>query len=121
MTETEKLLLGNYRRRPSELCSGVKVKSIHYSNYSVAIFYDDGSYTLFENYSDDMKESELTFGTLETFGLVSDDLLMKHYRELKDRSRQTTEKLRLEAAKTHFNSAVSTLGKEVARKMLDEI
>lgn len=121
MTETEKLVLGNYRRRPANLGNGIKVKSIHWDSDSVCIIYEDMSYTLFESFYDAVRESELTIGTLELFGLVSDDLIMEHYRELKDISRQTTEKLRLEAAKTHFNSAVSTLGKDAARKMLDEI
>lgn len=121
MTETEKSVLGNYLKRPPALCRGVKVKSIHYGDDVVCLFYEDGSYTLFESFYDTVKEGDLTIGVLEEFGLVSADLVMEHYRELKDISRQTTEKLRLEAGKTHFTSAVNTLGKEGVRKMLDEI
>jgi hypothetical protein len=79
------------------------------------------SYTLFENFYDSVTESELTFGSLEAFGLVSADLISQHYRELKAISNRVMDKLRLEAGKTHFNSAIATLGKEGVRKLLDEI
>jgi hypothetical protein len=103
------------------LAHGVKVKDIYSKYDSVCIIYEDMSYTLFEGFYDSVTECDLTFGNLEAFGLVSDELISQHYSELSDISRQMTDKLYLEAATTHLKSAVTTLGKDGVRKLLDEI